>query len=75
MRILSGVQPTGSIHIGAYAGAISQWNELQTIGECIFFIADLHALTVPQKPDEFQKQTLNTAVELLAAGLDPTKCI
>ncbi len=75
MRILSGVQPTGSIHIGAYAGAISQWNELQTIGECIFFIADLHALTVPQKPDEFPKQTLNTAIELIAAGLDPGKCI
>jgi len=75
MRILSGVQPTGSIHIGSYAGAISQWNELQTLGECIFFIADLHALTVDQDPKQFVKQTLNTAVELLAAGLDPEKCI
>jgi tryptophanyl-tRNA synthetase len=75
MRILSGVQPTGSIHIGSYAGAISQWNELQTLGECIFFIADLHALTVDQDPKQFAKQTLNTAVELLAAGLDPEKCI
>ncbi|MDP3991076.1 MAG: tryptophan--tRNA ligase [Candidatus Nealsonbacteria bacterium] len=75
MRILSGIQPTGSIHIGSYSGAISQWKELQQIGECIFFIADLHALTVPQEPDTFSKQVLNTAAELLAAGMDPEKCI
>lgn len=75
MRILSGIQPTGSIHIGAYIGAIAQWKELQKIGECLFFVADLHALTVPQDPKEFAKQTLNAAVEMLAAGLDPEKCI
>jgi tryptophanyl-tRNA synthetase len=75
MRILSGIQPTGSLHIGSYSGAILQWVNLQTMGECIFFIADLHALTVSQNPDEFKKQVLETAVELLAAGLDPAKCI
>lgn len=75
MRILSGIQPTGSIHIGAYLGAIKQWKDFQEMGECLFFIADLHALTVPQKPDDFKKQTLQTAIELLAAGLNPEKCI
>lgn len=75
MRILSGIQPTGSIHIGAYIGAISQWKELQEMGECLFFVADLHALTVPQDPKTFSKETLRMAAELLAAGLDPAKCI
>jgi len=75
MRILSGIQPTGSMHIGAYVGAISQWKELQEIGECIFFIADLHALTVIREPKTFQKEVLELASELLAAGLDPEKCI
>ncbi len=75
MRILSGIQPTGSIHIGAYLGAIKQWAELQKIGECVFFVADLHALTVPQQAKAFKKEVLNTAVELLAAGLDPEKCV
>lgn len=75
MKILSGIQPTGSIHIGAYLGAIKQWVELQTKGECIFFIADLHALTIPQNSETFSKRTLETAIELLASGLDPEKCI
>jgi tryptophanyl-tRNA synthetase len=75
MRILSGIQPTGSIHIGNYLGAIKQWKELQEIGECIFFIADLHALTVYQDPKALNKAVVNMAVELLAAGLDPEKCI
>ncbi len=75
MRILSGIQPTGSIHIGSYIGAISQWKELQEMGECIFFIADLHALTLPRDPRTFQKEVLESATELLASGLDPEKCI
>ena len=75
MRILSGIQPTGSIHIGSYLGAISQWKELQEMGECIFFIADLHALTVPQDPKTFSKEVLETAAELLAVGINPEKCI
>ncbi len=75
MRILSGIQPTGSIHIGAYIGAISQWKELQEIGECIFFIADLHALTIPRDPKTFSKDVMEMAAELLALGIDPGKCI
>lgn len=75
MRILSGIAPTGSIHIGNYLGAISQWKELQTIGECIFFIADLHALTTPRNPKTFSQEMLETAAELLSSGLDPEKCI
>lgn len=75
MRILSGIQPTGSIHIGGYLAAIKQWLELQETGECIFFIADLHALTVPCNPKIFSKETMEMAIELMSAGLDPEKCL
>jgi tryptophanyl-tRNA synthetase len=75
MRILSGIQPTGSIHIGNYLGAIKQWIKLQEKNECIFFIADLHALTVPYKPKELQKNILETAITYLAAGINPQKSI
>jgi|SRR3989344_5191052 len=75
MRTLSGIQPTGSIHIGGYLGAIKQWVELQNKGECIVFIADLHALTTPQDPKTFPRKTLETAAELLSSGIDPEKCI
>jgi len=75
MRILSGIAPSGQIHIGNYLGAIKQWKELQEMGECIFFIADLHALTIPRDPKTFAGEMLQTATELLAAGLDPEKCI
>jgi len=75
MRVLSGIQPTGSIHIGSYLGAIKHWVELQEKEECIYFIADLHALTIPRDPKTFQKNIFELAVELLAVGLDPNKCI
>ncbi|MFH1423651.1 MAG: tryptophan--tRNA ligase [Candidatus Nealsonbacteria bacterium] len=75
MRILSGIQPTGPIHIGAYIGAISQWKKLQETNECLIFVADLHALTIPQDPKTFSGQIMQTAVELVACGLDPEKCI
>jgi len=63
------------MHIGSYIGAVSQWKKLQETGECLFFIADLHALTVPQNPKEFPSQVMQTAVEMIAAGLDPEKSI
>ena len=63
------------MHIGSYIGAVSQWKKLQESGECLFFVADLHALTVPQDPKEFPAQVMQTAVEMIAAGLDPEKCI
>ncbi|MDI6602579.1 MAG: tryptophan--tRNA ligase [Patescibacteria group bacterium] len=75
MRVLSGIQPTGSIHIGSYLGAIKQWIELQEKNECIFFIADLHALTIPRDPKTFPEDVFEMTVELLASGLNPEKCI
>lgn len=75
MRILSGIQPTGSIHLGSYLGAIKHWVELQEKAECLFFIADLHALTIPRDLKTFQKDIFEMAVELLASGLNPEKCI
>ncbi|OGZ17826.1 MAG: tryptophan--tRNA ligase [Candidatus Nealsonbacteria bacterium RBG_13_37_56] len=75
MRVLSGIQPTGSIHIGNYLGAIKQWVELQEKEDCIFFIADLHSLTAPYKPVELQKNILETAIAYLALGIDPQKSI
>lgn len=73
MRILSGIQPTGELHIGNYLGAVKQWVELQKDHECIFPIVDLHALTLTQKPETFSSATFQKAVELLAAGIDPAK--
>jgi len=75
MRILSGIQPTGSIHVGTYLGAIRKVLELQEKEECIFFIADLHALTIPRDPKTFSQEVLRVTTELLAAGLNPEKCI
>jgi len=75
MRIVSGIQPTGSIHLGNYLGAIKQWINLQEKNECVFFIADLHALTVPYNPPEMQKKIYEKVVAYLAAGLDPDKAI
>jgi len=75
MRVLSGIQPTGSIHIGNYLGAIKQWVELQEKNECIFFIADLHSLTIPYEPKELQENILETAIAYIAAGIDPEKSI
>jgi len=75
MRILSGIQPTGSIHIGNYLGAIKQWTELQEKNECLFFISDLHSLTIPYKPEELQKNIFEAAMAHLAVGIDPEKSI
>lgn len=75
MRILSGIQPTGSIHIGNYLGAIKQWVELQEKNNCVFFIADSHSLTVPYEPKELQKNIFEAAIAYLAAGIDPEKSI
>jgi tryptophanyl-tRNA synthetase len=74
MRILSGIQPTGELHIGNYLGAVRQWLSLQTEHECLFCVVDLHALTQSQNPEEFRKAILQKVIELLAAGLNPEKC-
>ena len=74
MRIFSGIQPTGQLHIGNYLGAVRQWLDLQAQHECLFCVVDLHALTQPQAPEEFRKAILEKVIELLAAGLNPEKC-
>lgn len=75
MRVFSGVQPTGKLHIGNYLGALSQFLELQDRQECIFSIVDLHAITIPYSPKELQKNIFETAVCYLAAGVDPEKAV
>ena len=75
MRILSGIQPTGQMHIGNYLGAVKQWTELQAQHECFFLVVDLHALTVEQNPREFAKATMEKVVELISVGLNPEKCV
>lgn len=74
-RILSGIQPTGIIHLGNYFGAIYNWLDLQKEFDCLFFIADLHALTVYQEPNEFNRNIINLAKIYLASGLNPKKHI
>jgi tryptophanyl-tRNA synthetase len=71
--VFSGIQPTGTIHIGNYFGAVKQWVNGQDDAENIFCLVDMHALTIPQEPDVLRKQILETAMVLLAAGIDPAK--
>lgn len=73
--VFSGVQPSGSLHIGNYLGAIKQFVELQKNHEAIFCIVDLHAITVPQDPKELYENTLSVTALYLAAGIDPKKSI
>ncbi len=75
MRILSGIQPSGVIHVGNYFGAIKQWIELQKKNTCIFSIVDLHAITASYNPKEMQKNIFETAIDYLSAGIDPKKSI
>jgi tryptophanyl-tRNA synthetase len=75
MRVFSGIQPTGTIHIGNYLGAIKQWIELQETNECVFSIVDLHAITIPYQLRELKKNVLNAAVCYLATGINPEKSI
>jgi tryptophanyl-tRNA synthetase len=74
-RIFSGIQPTGRKHLGNYIGAIRQYVEGQDRGEAIYCIVDLHATTVPYDPTELRQRTYDTAAILLAAGLEPDRCI
>ena len=73
-RIFSGIQPSGSLHIGNYLGAVKNWADLQHKYESFFCIVDYHAITVPYEPADLRARTLDMALSLLAAGLDPTKC-
>jgi tryptophanyl-tRNA synthetase len=75
MRIFSGIQPTGRKHLGNYIGAIAQYVSSQERGEGIFCIVDLHATTVAYDPLELRERLYDTTAILLAAGLDPRRCI
>jgi len=75
MRIVSGIQPTSQLHIGNYLGAIKQWVTLQENHECVFFVADLHALTVPYDPKKIQESIKQTVIAYIAAGINPDKSI
>src|SRR6266542_5465586 len=71
--VLSGIQPSGNLHLGNYLGAIKRWVERQDEFENFFFIVDLHAITMPQEPQELRKNTRELAALYLAAGLDPKR--
>jgi tryptophanyl-tRNA synthetase len=73
-RVLSGIQPTGDIHLGNYLGAVRQWVYDQHTQDAYFCVVDLHALTVPRDPAELRAKTLETTLLLVAAGLDPDVC-
>lgn len=73
-RIFSGIQPSGNLHLGNYLGAIQNWVKLQDEFDSIFCVVDLHAITVPQDPEELKRRTLEVAKIYLAAGIDPQKC-
>ena len=70
MRVVSGIQTTGNLHLGNYLGAIRQWVDMQDQGECLFFLADLHALTGNVSPQELANSTIEMAATLMAAGID-----
>ncbi len=71
--ILSAIQPSGTITLGNYLGALRNWVKLQEDYHCIFAVADLHAITVRQEPKTFRQNILNAYALLLACGIDPTK--
>ena len=91
MRVVSGIQPTGNLHLGNYLGAIRNWVRMQDeMGEraqaaedgsaeknaqCLFFLADLHAISMPHDPAELRRATLEMAAALVACGIDPSRSV
>jgi tryptophanyl-tRNA synthetase len=79
MRIVSGIQPTGSLHLGNYLGAIRNWARMQDSmdggSQCLFFLADLHAISMPYDPAELKAATLEMTAALVACGIDPDRSI
>ena len=72
-RVLSGVQPTGALHLGNWLGAIRNWVDLQDSHDTYFCVVDLHAITVPHRPEQLAEDTLTTAALYLACGIDPQR--
>jgi tryptophanyl-tRNA synthetase len=75
MRVASGIQPTGGLHLGNLLGAILRWVRIQNEAECLFFLVDLHALTVDVDPDQLRSNMREMAAGLIASGIDPSKSI
>ena len=79
IRVVSGIQPTGNLHLGNYLGAIRQWVAMQDAmaadDACLFFLADLHALTQPVVPAELAANTIEMAATLIACGINPERAI
>ena len=79
MRVLSGIQTTGALHLGNYLGAIKHWvrmqDEVGADGRCLYFLADLHAITVPNAPGEIARNTREMAAALIASGIDPERSV
>ena len=80
MRVVSGIQPTGNLHLGNYLGAIRNWVRMQdevaeARGDCLFFLADLHAITIAIDPVELANHTRDMAAALIASGIDPARSI
>ena len=74
VRVLSGIQPSGDLHLGNYLGAIRNWARIQHTADAFHPVVDLHAVTVPQEPGELGRATLRMSQMLMAAGLDPEVC-
>ena len=75
MRVVSGIQPTGNLHLGNYLGAIRNWVKMQEEMECLYFLADMHAISMPHVPAELTANTREMAAALIACGLDVDKSI
>ena len=72
-RMLSGIQPSGDLHLGNYLGAIKNWGARSDMYECFYFMADLHTITVRQPPADLRRRTLEQLAQYIACGLDPEK--
>ena len=75
MRVVSGIQPTGDLHLGNLLGAILRWVRMQDEAECLYFLADMHALTVDIEPAQLRTNVREMAAALVASGIDPAKSI
>jgi tryptophanyl-tRNA synthetase len=73
--VVSGIQPTGDLHLGNLLGAILRWVRMQDEAECLFFLADLHALTIEIQPGRLRAQVGEMAAALIASGIDPAKSV
>jgi tryptophanyl-tRNA synthetase len=74
-RVLSGIQPTGEMHIGNYFGAVKNWVDIQDKYDCLYGVVDLHAMTMPYEPKSLQENTIQMFIDLLACGIDPEKSV